>query len=218
MQSTDEDVLRKSGRGHSFDDVSRAVSLIKEYEIPFGLQMMMGLPGDTYEKTLKTVNDIIALKPDCVRIYPTLVVEDTALYDMYSDSSYTPLELEETVEQLSVIIPMFHRAGIQIIRVGLQTTDDINADTVKGPYHPAIRELAEGRIILKAIEKSITKDAVKTIEIVCSPACVSAVVGQKRCNVQYLRSKYKADVKILQDSAMKNNTVKICGKIVDIYA
>ena len=77
VQSSDDEVLKKSGRGHSFEDVRRACELIKKHQISLGLQMMLGLPGDTYEKALKTARDLISLKPDCVRIYPTLVVKDT---------------------------------------------------------------------------------------------------------------------------------------------
>lgn len=217
VQSTNDDVLRKSGRGHSFEDVKKASSLIKEYGISLGLQMMIGLPGDSYDKTVKTAEELIELKPDCVRIYPTLVVKDTALWDMYANGLYTPLTLEDAVERLSAVIPGFHKADIQIIRIGLQTTDEINADTVKGPYHPSIRELAESRIILKIIEKFINRSNNHDIEIICNPRQISMVVGQKRSNIFYLKDKYKIKIKVFQDSAIKPDTLKICGKIIDIY-
>ena len=142
VQSTDDEVLLKSRRGHSYKDVCEASELIKSYGIELGVQMMLGLPGDTKEKMIKTAEDLLSLSPYCVRIYPTLVVEDTALHTMYEKGNYNPLELEETVDILAEIIPMFVKNGVEVIRVGLQTTDEINESTVKGPYNPAIRELA----------------------------------------------------------------------------
>jgi len=215
VQSTDDEVLKKSGRGHTFEDVKNASVLIKEYGISLGLQMMLGLPGDTFERTIKTADDLIELKPSCVRIYPTLVVEDTALWNMYENGLYAPLSLEETVEWLSVLIPKFRRAGIDVIRVGLQTTDEINASTVKGPYHPAIRELANSRIILKAIENHAAENNLSKLEIECNPKCISLVTGQKKANINHLKTKY--DISVLQNPDIAVDTLKICGKIVDIY-
>ena len=129
VQSTDDYVLSCSRRGHSFSQVVEASELIKSFDIELGLQMMLGLPGDTKEKMLKTCEDLISLEPKCVRIYPTLVVPDTALWQMYDKGEYAPLTLEETIDILSVIMPKFKNAGINIIRVGLQTTDNINENT-----------------------------------------------------------------------------------------
>lgn len=219
VQSTDDTVLELSRRGHTFDDVVEASGLIKKYGIELGLQMMLGLPGDTEEKILKTARDIISLKPDCVRIYPTLVVEDTALCDMYEKNYYLPLELDDTVRYLSILIPMFERENIEIIRVGLQTTDEINVNTVRGPYHPALRELAEGRIIRNAVEKFILNNAVKnTAQILCNPSRVSEVVGHKKANTFYFLEKYNIKLKITSCDDQDKNMLKICGKNIDIYS
>lgn len=213
VQSTDSEVLKRSRRGHSFEDVVYASELIKESGIELGLQMMLGLPGDTKDKMIKTAKDLISLEPSCVRIYPTLVVEDTALWNMYQRGDYIPLTLEDTVDILSDIIPMFEKNNIKIIRVGLQTTDDINENTVKGPYHPAIRELAEGRIIRNIIEKNLCGNVME-IE---APACrVSQVSGHKRCNKLYFKEKYGVELKITEDKALPDNSLKICNNFVAI--
>ncbi len=216
VQSTDPEVLALSHRGHTYEDVVKAAKLIKAYDIELGLQMMLGLPGDTYDKMLKTAEDLIALKPSCVRLYPTLVVPDTALHKMYENESYTPLTIEETVEILSDIIPMFEREDISIIRVGLQTTDEINETTVKGPYHPAIRELAEGRIIRKLIENHLPAEA-DNIEVTCSPQRVSQVIGHQKCNKLFFKEKYNLNLMVHSDNSLDYNKLKFCDKIIEIY-
>ncbi len=214
VQSTDDDVLRCSKRGHTFHDVIKASKKIKSYGIKLGLQMMLGLPGDTREKMIKTAEDLISLKPDCVRIYPTLVVPDTALWDMYENGIYTPLSLEETVDILSVIIPMFEKEGIDVIRVGLQTTDNINQDTVKGPYHPAIRELANGKIIQKLIQANMDKEAVN---VCINPNRMSETVGHKRCNREYFKKTYGVDMIITTDKSIDENTIIVNDKKVSLF-
>ena len=216
VQSTDEEVLKASKRGHSFEDVKKAAEIIKKHDIELGVQMMLGLPGDTFEKSIKTANDLISLKPSCVRIYPTLVVPDTALDVLYQKGLYTPMSVEDTVELLSIIIPMFERENITIIRVGLQTTDEINADTVSGPYHPAIKELTEGRIIQKCIEKNISPSAEK-ITVYCHSSRVSQVIGHQKCNKKYFKEKYSLTMEVITDNSLSRRELKIGDKIIEIY-
>ena len=215
VQSTDAQVLKNSNRGHDFEDVQKAAQLLGDYGIDMGVQMMLGLPGDTFQKSIKTAEDLISLNPSCVRIYPTLVVPDTALYTQYMRGEYEPMSLDDTVELLSEIIPMFEKNNIDIIRVGLQTTDEINAHTVKGPYHPAIRELAEGRIIRKVIEKSLHNE--NKLEIYCNSSRVSQAIGHQKCNKKYFNDKYGLDMTVYADGSIDRNILKINDKIVEIY-
>ena len=206
VQSTDDYVLSCSRRGHGFEDVVNASRLIRSYDIELGLQMMLGLPGDTKEKMIKTSEDLISLEPKCVRIYPTLVVPDTALWHMYDKGEYVPLTLEETIDILSEIMPKFKNAGINIIRVGLQTTDNINEHTVAGPYHPAIRELAEGRIIRNILEKHMP---CSKLNICVNPKKVSVTLGHKKCNKQYFKEKYSCILSLSVDDALELDEIKI---------
>lgn len=216
VQSTDPEVLINSNRGHTYDDVVGAAQLIKKWGIELGVQMMLGLPGDNIDKMIKTAKDLISLNPTCVRIYPTLVVRDTYLHQMYQKGEYSPLELEECVEYLSIIMPMFKRAGINIIRVGLQTTDDINESTVNGPYHPAIRELAESRIIRNAMIPHI-KDITSLAEVFCAPSLVSKVIGHHRSNKEFFAREYGVEIKVICDKKIDTDKLKICDKIVEFY-
>lgn len=210
VQSTDSDVLKKSGRGHSADAVFKSARLIKEHGFSLGLQMMLGLLGDTKEKMLKTCDDIIGLKPDCVRVYPTLVIEDTALFDMMKKGSYTPLSLEFTVEILSEILEKFYANKINVIRVGLQTTGEVNENTVTGPYHPAIREMAETLMYKKKIEKYVLQNGKKDeITVFANSKDIASVSGYKKENKRYFWEKYRLNIKTKTDNALKKGDIKI---------
>jgi len=200
VQSTDEEVLLRSERGHSRDDVFAAAHLIKANGFSLGLQMMPHLPGDTREKTLQTVRDIIKMAPDCVRIYPTLIVPDTALYDMYQKGEYTPADLDYTVDLCASAVEMFELNGIDVIRIGLQTTDNINEKTVIGPYHSALGELVYSEIYKRAIEKQITENDIHgDFVYYVRPGHVSKAVGQRKANIEYFKDKYGVNLKVCED-------------------
>ncbi len=198
VQSALDDVLKASNRGHSFEDVVNASKLIKKSGIKLGLQMMTGLPGDTYEKSIETAKKIAGLKPDCVRIYPTLVMEDTNLWYMYKNGSYIPQDLESAVVLASDIAEIFIREGIEILRISLQTTDGVNANTVIGPYHPAFAELVYSLIQRRRIEADILKNGMRNCEyhIVTENNNVSRIIGHKKSNKIYFKEKYNIDLKV----------------------
>ncbi len=216
VQSTDDEVLRLSARGHTYEDVKKAAALIRSHGMSLGLQMMTGLPGDTADKSIKTAENLISLSPDCMRIYPTLVVEDTKLNDMYEKGEYTPFTLEETVDLCAKLVKMFERSRIDIIRIGLQTTDNINENTVKGPYHAALREFVIGRIIRDCIETNFDSSANELTVAVC-PSLVSAAAGHKKVNKEYFLQKYSTRLKVTADLSLDSKHISISGKTVDIY-
>ena len=196
VQSANDNVLHKSNRGHTFDDVIKAVNLIKQYGIDVGLQMMTGLPGDTKQTSIETAKKIASLNPKCVRIYPTLVMEGTMLYNMYKSGCYKIWSLEDAIETVSTIIPIFQNKGIDIIRIGLQTTDNVNEKTVIGPYHPAFAELCYSRIERNKIEQLIISDNIKdsTLNINVPKQLFSKVIGHKKENLFYFKNKYNVDI------------------------
>lgn len=210
VQSTDDEVLKKSGRGHTAKDVFDAAKLIKQYGFSLGLQMMLGLVCDTKEKMYKTADDIISLKPDCVRIYPTLVISDTPLFDMMKAGKYTPLSLDETVDILAVLLEKFYKKNINVIRVGLQTTDEVNENTVTGPYHPAIREMAESKMFRQKIEKYIAENKeTGNVTVFSNSKNISAIAGHKQENKRYFRQKYSLDFKVKTDNNLNIGEIKI---------
>ncbi|MDO4618428.1 MAG: radical SAM protein [Clostridia bacterium] len=198
VQSMDDGVLLKSGRGHTEETVKNAVSVIRKYPVKLGLQMMTGLPGDDIQKSIKTAETIIALKPDMVRIYPTLVIKDTALADMYRSGTYEPQSLENAVELSKELIKMFRTADIDIIRVGLAATDEISPDTsvVAGPYHSAFGELCESAIIYDEIIEMLGTD--KEATILVNPKDISKAIGNKKTNLEKFK-KLGLKIEFVQD-------------------
>jgi histone acetyltransferase (RNA polymerase elongator complex component) len=148
VQSMDEEVLIKAGRGHSKLDVIKASKLIKQFGFVLGHQVMLGLPGDSPDKNIYTVNELIKLGPDLFRIYPALVIKDTPMEIMYRSGGYAPYSLRVAVEVCKELYCMLSSNNINVIRMGLQPTDNISEgkDIIAGPFHPAFRELVEGSL------------------------------------------------------------------------
>lgn len=148
-QSTDPEVLLLNKRGHTRDDVFNASELIKKSGFSLGLQMMTGLYGDTPQKTIKTGEDIISLKPDTVRIYPTVVLEGTLLGELYKSGKYKPQTVEEAATVCAVLLKMFYENNIKVIRLGLHSGGNVEEGYLSGPYHPAFGEICESKIYLE---------------------------------------------------------------------
>jgi len=210
VQSLDDEVLEKSHRGHTANDVITSSRLIKKYDISLGIQTMIGLPGDSKEKDIETARKVIELGPDVVRIYPALVIRGTFMEKMYRKGEYSPLSLEEAVEICSKLMKMYQEKNINVIRVGLQPTETINEhmDVVAGPFHPAFRQLVESKLALSKIEELIKKQnlkGAKELVLTAHPANISNIVGQKKQNILYLREKYNIPkIRIQEDSSLKD--------------
>ena len=200
VQSSDDGVLAANRRGHRYEDVPRAVTLLRDYGLQTGLQMMAGMYGSTPEKDLQTARDVLSLHPDCVRIYPTVTLKDTALEQLFCAGKYVPYTLEQAVELCKQILGMFRRENIAVIRLGLHAGEDLQAEgsIVAGPYHPAFGELVESRICRDKIEEAVLKRGAPNgiFEFYCPPAEVSKYVGHKRSNVEYFKKKYGVTLKI----------------------
>ena len=148
-QSMDGEVLRLSGRGHTAEDVVRSSEAVKAAGFRLILQMMTGLPGDSAEKDIETAKKLIALRPDGVRIYPTVIVRDTALYDLWRAGEYREHTVEDAVAVCAQLMPLFEEANIPVIRLGLNPTEELSQGAaVAGAYHPALGELVRSRILL----------------------------------------------------------------------
>ena len=208
VQSMDDEVLLASGRGHTKETVKKAVNLIKKYPFKLGLQMMIGLPCDTEEKSVGTAYEIIGLNPDFVRIYPTLVLKDTYLEKMYEKGEYRAWSVEETVDVLKKILPAFSEKGIEVIRVALAVTDEISPDgaLVAGPFHPAIRELAEGEIYYDKMCAILEKDSsVRAFSVNRSE--ISKALGNGKRNVNKIKEKYGFEIKIKPSEMLKKSEI-----------
>lgn len=184
VQSLSNSVLELSNRGHDAKSVYDAVKCIKQRDFTLGLQQMIGLPGDNYETSLYTTRELISLKPDFVRIYPTLIVVETELENMYRDGLYSPLTVETAVDYVTDYFILFTLNKIPVIRVGLQNTESISldGDVVAGPFHEAFGELVKSEIFRRIIVWELKDTELKDLNIVSSQKTISLIVGQKSTN------------------------------------
>ncbi|MEI7596030.1 MAG: radical SAM protein [Bacteroidota bacterium] len=193
VQSLDEEVLIFSGRGHSINDVENAVELIKKYNFELGLQMMIGLPSDTKEKSMNTAQKIVDYKPSTVRIYPTLVIKNTALEQLYNNNLYKALSIDEAVNWTKDILLLFEKNKIRVIRTGLHPSEDFtNGNTMlAGPFHASFKELVISEIWLDIFKNCTFNFSHSEITICVSKIEINYAVGYKSKNKAWLQEKFK---------------------------
>ncbi len=220
VQSFDPEVLAASSRGHSADDVYKACELIKEYGFELGIQLMIGLPQDNLEKCIYSANEAVRIRPQIARLYPTIVLNDTELFNMYKSGKYKPMTTDEAVQITKEMYRILDSAGINIIRVGLKSTDLITeGGEIQGhTFHPAFRQLVEGELAKESLEAQLKEflksesnigicDTVGTTKPATSPdrqirvtftssgSSFSNMIGNAKRNKLYFTEKYP-DVKI----------------------
>ncbi|MGM9592610.1 MAG: elongator complex protein 3 [Oscillospiraceae bacterium] len=210
-QSMCDEVLELSGRGHTASDVENSSRLIKAAGFELILQMMTGLPGDTDERSIETARRIIALRPDGVRIYPTVIVRDTALYDLWKAGRYAEHTVEDAVRVCAKLTAMFDEANIPIIRMGLNPTEDLSGgDAVGGAYHPALGELVRSRMMLdKARELLAGAPHGSSVTLGVNRSDVSKMAGQHRSNIDTLKSELRLSSVKIREADVKSGEIAV---------
>ena len=188
-QSMDDDVLLANRRGHTANDVREASKLIKDYGFYLGLQMMTGLYKSDFDKDLQTALEIIKLKPDTVRIYPTVVLKNTHLGYLQEKGEYIAPNAEDSVPLCAKLLCMFEKEDIKVIKLGLHSSETVECDMIGGAYHPAFRELCEGHIYMeKILEKLDGKDKNQRCVIFVAEKELSKAKGQHKRNEKALKN------------------------------
>ena len=214
VQSLDNKVLEASARGHSASDVTMAVAIIKKMGLQCGLQLMPGLPGEDWISLITTAQHVVGLAPDFVRIYPTIVIANTKLAEMYHDGSYTALSMAAGVSRAAFIKILFARFNILVIRTGLQATEDLGKSDVvlAGPYHPAFGEMVDSylfylMLVHCAESLGLEKNSIKSGPILIHhhPRDTSKLRGMRNSNIKKLHSIYN----------IKNLTLQADGEKLD---
>lgn len=210
-QSMCDEVLLIAGRGHTAADVETASKMIKAAGFRLILQMMTGLPGDTKERSIETAKKIIALAPDGVRVYPTVIVRDTALFDLWQAGRYKEHSVEEAVDWCAALVPLFEGAGIPIIRLGLNPTEELSGGAAAGgAYHPALGELVKSRLMLyRAREVLAGVQPGAAVVLGTEAGRISQLVGQHRCNVAALTVEFGLRELKVRPCAAKNGDIRV---------
>ncbi|MBR2582667.1 MAG: radical SAM protein [Oscillospiraceae bacterium] len=208
-QSMDDEVLRLSGRGHTAADVERAAAAIKAAGFRLILQMMTGLVGDSDEKDLATARRLIALRPEGVRIYPTVIVRGTPLWELWKRGEYREHTVEDAVRVCAKLLPLFEEAGIPVIRLGLNPTEELSGgEAAGGAYHSALGELVKSRVMLEKA-RALLKDVPpgSRVRLGAAERSLSQAIGQKKENLLRLREECGLeDVKVVP-AALKEREI-----------
>jgi len=194
VQSMVDDVLRRSRRGHTAAQTVAAVKLLKAEGYAIGLQMMVGLPGDTGDRALETAHRLVDLQPDFIRIYPTVVLKKSLLAEWYRAGRFTPLSLERAVELVKTIYAVFYRYDIPVVRMGLQSAGDLVEENavLAGPCHPAFGHLVHAALFLEMARRLLSHREVRspTVTLKTHPRSISKMKGLKLCNIDALRRQF----------------------------
>ena len=157
VQSLDDDVLAQNLRGHDGDTSRRAIRLLRQEGFAVGVQLILGLPGESRRSFLRGIDEIALLRPDFVRLYPLLVIEGSALAERFRQGRYRPLTQAQAVAMAAVAHRRLTEAGVGVARIGLQPSPSLEQNCLAGPYHPAFGELVRGRLAFRALRTHLAR-------------------------------------------------------------
>jgi histone acetyltransferase (RNA polymerase elongator complex component) len=214
VQSMNDSVLKRTNRGHTASDTQKAIQDLKGLNYEIGVQLMVGLPGDTPERSIASAQRVARLKPNFVRIYPTVVLAGSPLATWYQKGDYVPLSIEEAVSQVKNLYLLFKSENIRVIRMGLQASQNLENGSaiLAGPYHPAFGHLVYSEIFLDMAVEQIESSALNTdsISIRANPSNVSKLRGLRNRNIQILKKKFGFEsVAVRPDAALAEDQLKV---------
>ncbi len=191
VQSMIDEVLLLARRGHYAEDTFSTTLRLKKWGFEVGHQLMIGLPGDTCDRFLQTLDRVIELKPDFVRIHPTLVLKGAPLENLWREGRYTPLSMDETIDWLKRGLARLENSSLSVARMGLQPTEELERNFLAGPYHPALRQLVDAAIFFD-MAASLLQSSQKRDQALffCHPREISNLRGQKNENILKLKKRF----------------------------
>jgi len=147
VQSLDDFILKVNRRPYLSAECEKAVVLAKGKIETVGIQLMTGLYKEDFSSFSETVERSVELKADYARIYPTVVIEDTKLADLYRIGSYQPLTLAEAVSRSAYAYIFLTASGTNVIRVGLHDSQSVRDSAMAGAYHPAMGDMVKTVVV-----------------------------------------------------------------------
>jgi len=200
VQSMDDNVLKKSRRGHTSKRTCQATKSLKRLGYQVGHQVMSGLPGDCSKTFFQTIERVIALKPDFVRLYPTLVLKNSQLAKWFHEGKYRPISLNQAVALAKDSLIRFQDAHIPVIRMGIQPQDHLEKFIISGPYHPAFGHLVYSDLLLERVSEKIQQTSAHQIAIMVNPKIISQIKGMNQNNVKEFSRRFpNKKIQIISD-------------------
>ncbi|MFW5791116.1 MAG: elongator complex protein 3 [Desulfohalobiaceae bacterium] len=151
VQSFDSRVLELSDRGYDEAKAVAGCRSVVEAGLGLGIQLLPGLPGHDPRSWHQDILQVLALAPDCVRIYPCLVLQGTPLARAWKEGSYVPWSLDRTIEALVPGVRSLWKQGIPVVRMGLPPEPGLVKNILAGPWHPALGGMVKSRILLEDV-------------------------------------------------------------------
>lgn len=225
VQSFDDQVLAASNRGHDSQTVYNSCRLIQAYGFQLGIQLMIGLPGDTHQTSIYSAEETVKIGPSLARLYPTILIQDTELLQMYQRGEYQPLSQQQALSTVKEMYKILDQAGIRILRVGLKSTDVIQeGGAIAGDtYHPAFRQLVEAEIARDILEEKLQILLVippktlacqpvqkRQVRFESNPKCFSNMIGNRRSNRIYFAEKYpQVEITYTENTFLADNQYNV---------
>jgi len=205
-QSFVDRVLTASGRGHSVTDNIRSVQACKAAGFQVGVQLMPGLPGGDGEEAMLSLRRGIELNPSFLRIYPTVVIEGTALAELWRDGDFTPWSIEQALEVCADMLLLCHEHALPIIRLGLQYDRQLAENLLAGPYHPAFGQLVRSRLWRRALSHAVKHGN----RFAVNPSDLSDALGHRCENREWLKQSNPKTM-ISADPSVARETLRTSG-------
>jgi len=195
VQSFDDEVLKLARRGHTAEQAESAIRRLQAAGMPIGIHLMIGLPGDSFEKSISSAKKTAELRPASVRLHPTLVIRSTMLAEWYRKGRYTALSLEETIRTCKAMLTLFYEQGIPVARIGLQPTESLEETLIAGPYHPALRQMVEASLFFDQMAAWCEAHPPEShrAEFAVSPQDLSTARGQRNENIRKLQLRFSLE-------------------------
>ncbi len=216
VQSLNNSVLESSGRRYSRDTVIHVSEKIKNFGWKLGIQLMPGLPSDSRKNFMDTIESVRRIKPDFVRLYPTLVFKNTVLESWYKKGRYVPLSLKDAIKWCVDAINVLESSGIEIIRIGLQANEELNSGAVvAGPYHPSLGYLVRVHWWRQKFDEFLTREDIPaekldTVIVSVAKRYLSELVGPSKINLLYWKKKWRIESFVIEvDDNCQNRCLRV---------
>jgi len=212
-QSMDNLVLKLAGRGHRAEDTQKASFLIHKSGIKLGIQIMPGLPGEDIQSFRDTISETVLIKPETIRIYPAIVIKNTAMADQFQNGDYTPLNIDDAIDMCEEAVLTFERHKIKVIRVGLQTSLSLESPGMikAGPFHPAFGQLVQSKIFSGKISLNLkNRKPFNSANIIIHPDNQSLLTGFKNAGIKKIEAMFpESIITVKLNTDLKKGTHKI---------
>ena len=151
VQTLSEKVYKNINRGHTIQDVYDSFQIAKDAGYKIVAHMMPGLPGSNPQKDLEDFRNLFEdsrLKPDMLKIYPTLLLRDTGLAKLYEKGIYKPYPDEvftDLLLQIKKIVPPW----VRIMRIQREIESE---DILYGYKSSNIRQILQQKLTEQGLQ------------------------------------------------------------------